>query len=62
MILFGPKKRLASYFGLLLLIGSLLVGCRPIDPALGMGTETGVPAELVVLHTNDTWGYYDPCG
>jgi hypothetical protein len=18
--------------------------------------------DLVVLHTNDTWGYYDPCG
>ena len=22
----------------------------------------GVPADLVILHTNDTWGYYDPCG
>lgn len=25
-------------------------------------TPTPEPIELVVLHTNDTWGYVFPCG
>jgi hypothetical protein len=30
---------------------------QPAAPAVRAGS---IP--LVILHTNDTWGYYDPCG
>jgi hypothetical protein len=30
---------------------------QPTIPAVQPGS-----ASLIILHTNDTWGYYDPCG
>jgi hypothetical protein len=40
-----------------------LAACRPIDPDLELTTqEAPVQSPLIVMHTNDTWGYYDPCG
>jgi 2',3'-cyclic-nucleotide 2'-phosphodiesterase (5'-nucleotidase family) len=54
-----------------------LAACRPADPNLELtGRETRpesplgstlnaptpAPSPLLILHTNDTWGYYDPCG
>jgi len=30
---------------------------QPTAPAVRAGSTP-----LVILHTNDTWGYYDPCG
>jgi hypothetical protein len=44
----------------------------PIQPSISVTRATGMeptaPAPqreavpLVIMHTNDTWGYYDPCG
>jgi hypothetical protein len=57
----------SSVAPLLFLIGLfvLLSACRPIDQPLEPGTTEGTvrkTSRLAVLHTNDTWGYYDPCG
>ena len=43
---------------------SSLVACRPVDavPDLNDPSQTGRHPKAVVLHTNDTWAYYDPCG
>jgi hypothetical protein len=32
-------------------------GVQPTAPAVEEGA-----VRLIVMHTNDTWGYYDPCG
>jgi 2',3'-cyclic-nucleotide 2'-phosphodiesterase (5'-nucleotidase family) len=32
-----------------------LVGC-------GAGVPTRTPLDLTIVHTNDTWGYLEPCG
>ncbi|MCU0509714.1 MAG: hypothetical protein MUC34_15250 [Anaerolineae bacterium] len=32
-----------------------------ISPAASPGASTD-PFELTVVHSNDTWGYLDPCG
>ena len=48
----GTGKDLAEYQ-----FGEDWVPVHLIDVA-----EPATSAELVVLHTNDTWGYYDPCG
>jgi len=32
------------------------------NPAPAPSATPATPLNLVVLHTNDTWGYYDPCG
>jgi 2',3'-cyclic-nucleotide 2'-phosphodiesterase (5'-nucleotidase family) len=45
--------RLGWLVGAALLV--LLVGCTAAAPA-------PAPLDLTVLHTNDTWGYLDPCG
>jgi hypothetical protein len=47
-----------------LLIIPLLAACRPVDavPDPGTPSPTERHPQLVILHTNDTWGYYDPCG
>jgi len=46
-----------------------VAGCSPGIPtptlpptAPPTPTPTPEPLELVVLHTNDTWGYVFPCG
>lgn len=33
----------------------VLIGCGGRAPASG-------PLDLTVAHTNDTWGYLEPCG
>jgi hypothetical protein len=37
--------------------GTRVVGMQPTAPT----TEEGA-VRLVIMHTNDTWGYYNPCG
>ncbi|MCS7286965.1 MAG: hypothetical protein RMK30_08075 [Anaerolineae bacterium] len=57
-------KRLALSAALILnLVGCFLASSPPEKayPAL-TPTPTPQPLELVVLHTNDTWGYVLPCG
>jgi len=40
-----------------------VAGCSPGIPTSALPpTPTPEPLELVVLHTNDTWGYVFPCG
>jgi hypothetical protein len=34
----------------------------PSHTPVPTSTQPPQPVDLVVLHTNDTWGYYDPCG
>jgi 2',3'-cyclic-nucleotide 2'-phosphodiesterase (5'-nucleotidase family) len=34
----------------------------PIPTSTPTPTPTPRPIELTVLHTNDTWGYSEPCG
>ena len=34
----------------------------PIPTPTPAPTPTPQPIELTVLHTNDTWGYSEPCG
>jgi len=53
-----------SHFLFLIL---MLTACRPVDPSLELfladpAAEAIQELDLIVLHTNDTWGYYDPCG
>lgn len=31
-------------------------------PPAAAPTPTAAPLAFTLLHTNDTWGYYDPCG
>jgi 2',3'-cyclic-nucleotide 2'-phosphodiesterase (5'-nucleotidase family) len=38
-------------------VATRAAGAQPAAPAAQAGS---VP--LIILHTNDTWGYYDPCG
>lgn len=49
----------------MLLVGlAILSACASIpaaSPVAPAGTPTG-PFELTILHSNDTWGYLDPCG
>ncbi len=40
----------------------LLAGCLPTPLPPEPPAPTPEPLELVVLHTNDTWGYIFPCG
>ena len=43
----------------------LLGACRPDDLSSvpgATGRTVRKTSRLVILHTNDTWGYYDPCG
>ncbi len=66
----STSKRPTSYPSValfLFLIGlfALLSACRPADPSLEPGSTGGTvrgTSRLTILHTNDTWGYYDPCG
>lgn len=32
------------------------------EPTVTPEEGSAAAGELVLLHTNDTWGYYDPCG
>jgi 2',3'-cyclic-nucleotide 2'-phosphodiesterase (5'-nucleotidase family) len=34
----------------------------PTPTSTPTSTPTPQPLELTVLHTNDTWGYSEPCG
>ncbi len=56
--------KLISTLSLLSLFIPLLVACRPVDavPDPNDPSQTGRHPQAVILHTNDTWGYYDPCG
>lgn len=48
----------------LLIALALVSACAPMpasSPVAPDGTPTG-PFELIVVHSNDTWGYLDPCG
>jgi hypothetical protein len=49
-----------SFLFLIILLGA----CRPVDalPDPNDPSQTGRHPQVVVLHTNDTWAYYDPCG
>jgi hypothetical protein len=66
----SPSKRSTSYpysalFLLLTAFIILLSACRPGDLSSEAGATGGMvrkTSRLVILHTNDTWGYYDPCG
>jgi hypothetical protein len=44
---------------------AVLAACAPPSPAASplspLAAPTG-PFDLVVVHSNDTWGYLDPCG
>lgn len=47
-----------------------LLGCgsrttpppTPSPQPTRMPTATPAPLDLTIVHTNDTWGYLDPCG
>jgi len=66
----SPSKRSSNRVPLALLLflagaSLLLSACRPADQLSEPGASGGkvrTPSKLVILHTNDTWGYYDPCG
>jgi 2',3'-cyclic-nucleotide 2'-phosphodiesterase (5'-nucleotidase family) len=42
----------------MLVLAVILGACAPLP---SQPAKTG-PFELTILHTNDTWGYLDPCG
>lgn len=63
------QRRTAAHLMVLFLVVigvSVLMGaCRPLEQSSelsGAQVITEKPSRLVILHTNDTWGYYDPCG
>ena len=44
---------------------ALSAAARPGEPVVTLMQELAPPSEpltLRLLHTNDTWGYTDPCG
>lgn len=49
-----------------LLAALLLAACQPAALEVQFPTRTprasAGPVDLVLLHTNDTWGYTQPCG
>jgi 2',3'-cyclic-nucleotide 2'-phosphodiesterase (5'-nucleotidase family) len=47
--------------GFFVWIGLALFGCSGIMSTATLA-PTPRPIELIVLHTNDTWGYSEPCG
>lgn len=56
---------LAGRLTVVMLLVSLAAACRPTDSLLEGGGSTANslrPITLKVIHTSDTWGYYDPCG
>lgn len=70
-------KREAIGVGFFIMIGLALVGCSGATPVptpmptstptktptpVPSPTPTSQPIELTVVHTNDTWGYSEPCG
>jgi 2',3'-cyclic-nucleotide 2'-phosphodiesterase (5'-nucleotidase family) len=56
-----PRKRDLFLMGFFVWIGMALFGCSGIM-STPIPTPTPRPIELTVLHTNDTWGYSEPCG
>jgi hypothetical protein len=65
----SPSKQRTNHASIALLLlltgfSFLLSACRPLDQSseLGPGGLIRRTSRLVILHTNDTWGYYDPCG
>ena len=70
-----PRKRDLFLIGFFVWIGLALFGCSGVmstpipTPTSTLArtstptpTPTPQPIELTVLHTNDTWGYSEPCG
>jgi 2',3'-cyclic-nucleotide 2'-phosphodiesterase (5'-nucleotidase family) len=53
-------RRFAAHTVFPLVMLAALTACAP-QPAAPAGAQTG-PFELTVVHSNDTWGYLDPCG
>ena len=67
------RKRGLFLIGFFILIELALFGCSgimstpaptstPTKTPTPTPTPTPRPIELTVLHTNDTWGYSEPCG
>jgi 2',3'-cyclic-nucleotide 2'-phosphodiesterase (5'-nucleotidase family) len=72
-----PRKRNLFLIGFFVWIGLALFGCNGVmstptptptstptrtPTPIPTSTPTPRPIELTVLHTNDTWGYSEPCG
>jgi hypothetical protein len=55
----GERRRVAAVMMLLSLL--ILSACAGGPVSAPPVAETG-PFELTVAHSNDTWGYLDPCG
>jgi hypothetical protein len=48
-------SRIAVIVGVLVMA---LAACQPLPPAATQQPEL----DLTLVHSNDTWGYTDPCG
>lgn len=60
-----PVGHITVLLLLVIVLSALLAACRPLDQSPQIDdAEAAVrkPSSLAILHTNDTWGYYDPCG
>ncbi len=37
-------------------------GVAPPGPVITVAQAAAIPGALSIVHTNDTWGYIEPCG
>lgn len=63
------RRHIAGIGGTALLLAGLVLfgaGCQPLPaptpPASQAAATLPGPLDLTIVHSNDTWGYVNPCG
>ena len=62
LLLIGAVALFAALCSGLLLLMSPIGSQRPMCPKAPQGPDDSQLTEITLVHTNDTWGYVEPCG
>jgi hypothetical protein len=60
--LFAERVRAFAVTATVLAAACVVVACTAVGSRHATPSATPLPADVVVLHTNDVWGETKPCG